>query len=282
MARRQTLSYCAEQVRRLDPDRYYCTLFAPAARREALFALYAFNAEVARARESVSEPALGQIRLQWWREAIAGIYERAPPRHQVVTALAGAVAGGALARHDFDRLIDARERDFDDAPPESLAALEDYAEGTSAALVALALSALGVAGDAPRAAGRHVGIAWALSGLLRAVPFHARSRRLYLPADVMAAEGVDGDDVLALKRPQGLAGVVAAVATVAADHLRAARALGREVPRAALPALLPASLAGADLARLRRARFDVFDAGVAAGGVGRKLRAAANAALGRF
>jgi phytoene synthase len=61
------LSAVAELVRRHDRDRYMTALFAPAARREALFALYAFNYEIARVREAVTQPTLGQIRLQWWR-----------------------------------------------------------------------------------------------------------------------------------------------------------------------------------------------------------------------
>ena len=64
------LSPLGELVRRHDRDRYQTALFAPADRREALFALYAFNYEIARVRESVTQPMLGQIRLQWWREVI--------------------------------------------------------------------------------------------------------------------------------------------------------------------------------------------------------------------
>jgi NADH dehydrogenase [ubiquinone] 1 alpha subcomplex assembly factor 6 len=67
------LSYCAQQLRRLDPDRYLTALFAPDRRREGLFALYAFNLEVARAREAVREPMMGLIRLQWWRDALEEI-----------------------------------------------------------------------------------------------------------------------------------------------------------------------------------------------------------------
>ncbi len=285
MARRQVLSYCGEQVRRLDPDRYLCALFAPVERREALFALYAFNSEIAKVRESVTEPMPGLIRLQWWRDAIDGIYGGSPPRHQVVDALSRAVEDMGLARDEFDRLIDTRERDLEGVPPASLAELEDYADGTSAALAGLALEALGatVAHRAARRAGRHVGIAWALSGLLRAVPFHARARRLYLPADLMAAQGIGEEEVFAMRPTAGLGVVVAAVAKAAEGHLGAARALRGEVPRAALPALLPASLAAGDLARLRRAGYDVFDPGVAAAGsVGRKLRVVAHAALGRY
>src|ERR671936_425398 len=74
------LSPVAALVRRHDRDRFQTALFAPAARREALFALYAFNYEIARVRERVREPILGRIRLEWWRETIAAAYEGGPVR----------------------------------------------------------------------------------------------------------------------------------------------------------------------------------------------------------
>src|SRR6202045_4412867 len=74
-AKTDRLSPVAALVRRHDRDRFQTVLFAPAARREALFALYAFNYEIARVRESVTEPMLGRLRLEWWREIIAAAYE---------------------------------------------------------------------------------------------------------------------------------------------------------------------------------------------------------------
>src|SRR5713101_9720914 len=99
------LSPVAALVRRHDRDRFQTVLFAPAARREALFALYAFNYEIARVRESVSEPMLGQIRLQWWREVVAAAYAGDPPRqHVVAEPLAAVIRDFALTRSHFDRM----------------------------------------------------------------------------------------------------------------------------------------------------------------------------------
>ena len=143
------LSELGRMVRRHDRDRFLTTLFAPAAERQALLALYAFNHEVAKTREVVSEPMLGRIRLQWWRDSLDQIYAGAPARrHEVVGPLAAAIERRALTRGHFDALIDARERDLEDAPPESLATLEAYAESSSAPLVLLALEALGERSDA--------------------------------------------------------------------------------------------------------------------------------------
>ena len=114
-------AYCANEVRRFDNDRYLTALFAPARGRRALMALYAFNLEIARVRESVSEVLLGQVRLQFWRDTIAEIYSARPRRHLVALALADAVRGHDLSRDHFEQLIDARAFDLEDEQPASVA-----------------------------------------------------------------------------------------------------------------------------------------------------------------
>src|SRR3984893_14568079 len=112
-AKADRLSPVAALVRRHDRDRFQTVLFARGARPQALFALYAFNYEIARVRESVTEPMLGQIRLQWWREAIAAAFESGPVRnHPVVEALTGSIRELPMTRDHFDRLINARETDL--------------------------------------------------------------------------------------------------------------------------------------------------------------------------
>ena len=69
-------------------------MLAPAAARPGLFALYAFNLEMARAPWVASEPALAAIRLAWWREALDEIYDGRPPRRHAVVAAAGGGGGG--------------------------------------------------------------------------------------------------------------------------------------------------------------------------------------------
>jgi NADH dehydrogenase [ubiquinone] 1 alpha subcomplex assembly factor 6 len=253
-------------VRRHDRDRFHTVLFAPATVREALFALYTFNYEIARVRESVREAMLGQIRLQWWREAIDAAFSGAVPRrHDVVEAVTVAIRERGLSRAPFDRLIDTRERDLDDAPPATLAALEDYAEGSSAQLALLALETLGAATPEAREAAHHVGIAYALAGLLRAMPFHAGAGRSFIPEDVAASVCLEPHDYAALRGTPPLRQAVAAIAAAAERHLAAARGLRGKVPAAALSALLPARIAHNALRRLERAGFDPFSGAATAG-----------------
>ena len=274
-------TYCADQVRLHDRDRYLTALFAPDSRREALFALYAFNLEISRVRETVSERLIGEMRLQWWQDALDAVYGGGrPPAHPVAEALATAILEYKLDRAFFERLIDARRRDLDDEPPADLPALVGYARDTSAPLVQLALGVLGVSDAGALKAADEVGVAYALAGLLRAVPFHARQKRLYLPRALCETTGLDTKRLFELKPDTALASAVRPVAAEARTYL--ARARNHPAPRAALAALLPAAVADATLRCLERSGFDPFAPRVARGGIGVPLALAWRARRGRF
>ncbi len=266
------MGYIADLVAVEDRDRFLTAQFAPIALRDDVLALYAFNTEVAKIRESVSESLLGAMKLQWWRELIATIYDRGPvlssaealsntplKGNPVVEALSAAIGRYGLTRAYFEALLGARARDLEEDPPTDILELETYAEGTSANLTWLALEVLGVRDEASRTAGRHVGIAWALTGLLRAVLYHARVNRFLLPADLLAKAALDSHDIKERRNAERVAGVVAEIAGVAKAHIAKARTLRSQVDRRALPALLPAVLADGYLAALSRQKFDVFD-----------------------
>src|SRR5262245_57908656 len=118
-------------VRRVDFDRYLSSLFAPAALRRELNVLYAFNHEVAKTAETVSQPIAGQIRLQWWRDRIAELYRGVAVEHPVVEGLSDIITARNLPRDFFDELIDAREHDLEEAPFATVEEFEAYADATS-------------------------------------------------------------------------------------------------------------------------------------------------------
>ncbi len=253
--------YISELVKRDDHDRFLTAVFAPEGPRDGVMALYAFNAEVAKVRESVSENMIGQMKLQWWRDVIAAVYDggTVPQGNPVVQALAETIATYGLSRVHFEALLEARARDMADDSPQDAMELEAYAEGTSARLTLLVLEVLGAREAASMAAGNHVGIAWALTGLLRAVLFHARTNRFLLPQDLMAAENLTSHDLQEQRNAAKIAKVIAQIAQAARAHIEKARAYRKQVDKRALPALLPATLADAYLKGLEKRRFDVFD-----------------------
>ncbi|WP_249296686.1 squalene/phytoene synthase family protein [Acidiphilium multivorum] len=115
----------AAQVRRADPDRFLGAIFAPPQSRRWLFVLYAFNHELARAREVASQPPLALIRLQWWREVVEG----ADRAHPLAVELRAGLAQGIFSDAALTALIDAREAEAEPIPDR--AAFLDYARGTA-------------------------------------------------------------------------------------------------------------------------------------------------------
>ena len=172
-----------EQVRSVDPDRYRAALTAPEDKRAALLTLYAFNLEVARTPWRASEPHLGQIRLQWWVDAVEEIYAGQPPRrHEIVTPLAELIRETAPPKHWLIDLIEARGRDIDPAPMLGRPEFERYISATAGAvtrLAALMLSGEGEGSETDRAAGE-AGYAHGVASLLRAFPALAAFDRLMI------------------------------------------------------------------------------------------------------
>jgi phytoene synthase len=146
------LSYCAEQVRRHDRDRYLCALFAPGAIREAWFVLFAFDYEISSIAAKVSEEMLALIRYAWWREALDEIYSGVPVRaHPVAQELAQVIATYKLPRGPFENVLQAYGGDFESLQNEAL-----QASGTSL----MQLCAI-VAGEEFTSAHAKLGAAWA-------------------------------------------------------------------------------------------------------------------------
>jgi phytoene synthase len=246
---------CEKTVRRHDPDRYLSTLFAPPEQRPYLFALYAFNYEIARVAESVREPMMAEIRLQWWREAVEGAKAGTPRSHNVAVALADTFAASAIPAAPFEALIDARSLDAAAETFADLPALEAYLDASSGGLVRLAARLLGASGEIDALA-RSAGIGLGLTGLLRALPFHAARRKLYLPLDLLVEERLAPQEIFAGRGGERLTAVIHRIAAQARHHLDAAAAFAR--PRGAMAAILAAAPSGAYLKLLTRSNFDPF------------------------
>lgn len=247
-------------LRKSDPDRLYSALFASGDARERLVGLYSFNLEVAATRERVSEPMLGQIRLQWWRDALTEIREGRPRRHPVVEALAGWLGdAGDDGFRLAGELVDAREADLQDAPFETVEQLLAYAEATSSNLIRLALLALDIPDGPAHAAAVPIGRAYALAGLLRAVPFHGAQGRVMLPAGLLARHGImDARQSIGRRDPEKLKSALAELAELAGNDLRSTREI-TGIPSAARPAMMLSGLTRLYLKRLRKAGFDLAD-----------------------
>jgi 15-cis-phytoene synthase len=233
----------AALVRRHDPDRFLTALFAPADRRDALLKLYAFNHELARAREMVSEPPLALIRLQWWREVLAG--ERR--RHEVATPLSEALAAGALQPTLLLPLIEAREAEaYGD-----FATQAEWHSWLLAGAGGLAVAAAAALGAGAPESFRPFGAAYGVAGLLRSSLILAAQGRCLLPHDLLARHNLSPEGFI--HDPGRASGATPAraaldeIVQVGWGLLTEANRVA--VPRSAIAAALPAVLGGRDLRR---------------------------------
>ncbi|MFN4282788.1 MAG: phytoene/squalene synthase family protein [Alphaproteobacteria bacterium] len=281
MAETAALSYSAQQVRASDPDRFLTALFAPAAAREHLFALYAFNLEVARIPELIHEPMMGQIRLQWWRDRLDEIYAGRPrDGAETAQALGRAIAGTDLPQDAFETILTARERDLDPTPPADMAEFQAYAQATAGTLNELAARILGARDAASLAAARDIGTAWAMIGHLRALRFNAGMGRMTLPRATMGQ--TTAADVLKGRAPDALRATAQAIGAEAAALIGVARALRRDIDRRALPALLLAPLADLHLRKLKSRHFNPLGPDLEIARPRKQFAALSAAWLGRY
>jgi len=241
-------AYCAELVRAADRDRYLATLFVPTEHRGALFALYAFDAELTRVREAARASLPGEIRLQWWSEVLGGERDGEAGANPVASALLQTIARYRLDAAVLSDVIEAHGFDLYDEPMQTLAELEGYARRTSSALFALAAKIL--SGAEVKKAAEQVGIVCGIAALLRAFPLHAARGQLYVPVELLARYNVQTSDVYAGRSSPGLNAALAELRNVARNHLAAARQRVLELPQQVLPVFLPVALIGPLLGRL--------------------------------
>jgi phytoene synthase len=233
-----------------DFDRALAASFAPREARPDLLALAAFNVELARIAEQVSEAQLGAIRLQWWREAIARSRRGEAVGHPVADAFGETARRRAFPVEIVAALIDARQFDVADRIMPDWDALETYLKCTAGAMFALGGACLGAQGSALGEAADRVGVAYGLTGLMRALPVHAAAGRVYLPADMLVSLGTSPEAVLAGSASQGLRELLAVLREKARTACEGARRQVEGLERPARAAFLPLRLVDPYLAAL--------------------------------
>ena len=252
-AREAAWQHCLELVRAADKDRFLASLFIADESRPHVLALYAFNIEIARVREMVSDAAIGEIRYQWWRDTLEAIYAREVPGHPVAQGLAWAIEKGDLAKTALGNLIEARAFDLYDDPMPTVNDLEGYLGETSSILIQLcAIVLAGREAEASAQASGLAGVAYGLTGLLRSLPLHRARGQCYIPKELLAKHGLTPAHLLAGRDEAALGMVLQDVRDLARQRLGEARALAARVPHAALPAFLPVALVDGYLRKLDR------------------------------
>jgi 15-cis-phytoene synthase len=253
----QAYAHCDALTRAHDRDRWLAALFAPAEARRHLHALYAFSYEVGRLRDFVRDPTAGEIRLQWWREAIEGERLAEAQASPVAAALLDTITRFRLPVNAFDNMLAARVFDLYDDPMPDVAAFEAYCGETASLLFRLAGLILSGRDNGGADAAGHAGVAYATIGLLRALPIASARGQVYLPMDVLKENGVSREDIIGRRDGANVRAALRAMRDFVRRHLEKAFAAAK--PEGAAAAFLPLALAPLYLKRMERADYRPFE-----------------------
>jgi phytoene synthase len=251
-------AFCADLVRSHDFPRYATTLFVPADRRRALLALYAFNVEVSRVHELVSQPLPGEIRLQWWTDMLAGIGHGDVTGNPVAAELLVAIRMHDLPADRLSKLIDAHVFDLYNDPMPDLAVLESHINDTASTLFTLSAKILGVSSEIVEQAADHGGLAQGVARLIAMLPFAVAQKQMFLPQDMLVTNGGSTAQYYAGTMTPAIRATLDQLIVGAREQLATAEALLSQMPAEARRAFLPLALVKRDLAVMAEPDNDPF------------------------
>jgi phytoene synthase len=223
-----------------------------------MLAIYAFNVEVSRIRDQVSQPLPGQMRLQWWTDLLAGHDHGGIEGNPVASELMWAIRTWRLPLDRLAQLIIEHEFDLYNDPMPSLSALEGYANDTASTLFACCSRILVRPSEAIDHVARHAGLAYGMIDIINQLPQDIARRQLFLPQQFLQQHGSSVEEVyVGRETPQARAAVDQLVAE-ANKHLKTALSLFADVPQEVRPAFLLLALVRRDIRRLERRDYDPF------------------------
>ena len=251
-------AFCADLVRTHDFARYAATLFLPADQRRALLSIYAFNVEVSRVRDQVSQPLPGEMRLQWWTDMLAGAAHGGVEGNPVAAELLLTLNNFRLPVEPLLRLIEEHQFDLYNDPMPSMAALEGYINDTSSALFAFGARVVAPPSEEIDHLARHAGLAQGMAAVIAALPFDAARRQLFVPQQLLESHGSGAEQVFSSKQVPQVRAAIDQLVGEANVHMKTALSLLKSVLREVRPLFLPLALVRRDLERMSRADHDPF------------------------
>ena len=255
---KDSAAFCADLVRTHDFARYASTLFVPAIQRRALLSVYAFNVEISRVREQVSQPLPGEIRMQWWTDMLEGAGHGEVEGNPVAAELLQVIRNFRLPVAPLSRLIEEHQFDLYNDPMPSMAALEGYVTDTSSALLSLGARIAAPPSEAIDHLARHAGLAQGMAQVIAALPHDASRRQLFVPLQLLQQHGSGLEEVFSGRQTPGARAAIDQLVGEARSHLKTAFELLFAVPPQVRPVFLPLALVRRDLQRMSRADVDPF------------------------
>ena len=193
--------YCRNQAAPRGSSFYYSILFLPADKRRALTALFAFYREIEESAKECSDPALGQIKLNWWRQELATAFS-GRALHPVTQALLPAATRFDLPQELLLQLIDGVEGGLLKNRHTDFRSLQDFCSRTSGHAEQLAARILGLNDPDALQHAQELGLAFGLTYVILNVRDDARRNRILLPQDELERFGVTAADIFNLRETE--------------------------------------------------------------------------------
>ena len=260
---KKNYKYCVKLVSRYDRSRYLSGCLANKNHRLQLFSLYAFDIEISQIRHKVNDPLPGEVRLQWWRDALAGTQHGVVENHPIASALISTINTCKLPVEPFHNLLEARTFDVYNDPMPTMHDLEGYLGETSSIVFQLATLILtnNANHNLAEACG-HAGVAYGLTDILRLLPIHCKRRQLYIPMDLIKKYHVSESDIFNFVDLEELAKILAEMRNHVRLHLKKFESNLLQIPLDAFPAFLPMCLVEPYLEKMEISQYQPYSSNV--------------------
>ncbi|XP_076293534.1 NADH dehydrogenase (ubiquinone) complex I, assembly factor 6 homolog sicily isoform X2 [Lasioglossum baleicum] len=212
-----------------DYENFLCTLALVPAVRSAVFAIRAFNVEVAQVQDHIHDHKIGEMRLKFWSNALNSTFKGKPPRSPVLLELARILENHSLSIEHFRRLIDVRLEHLRNHTFLDMRALEKYAECSTSSIYYLILEAHSTHSVTAEHAVTHLGKGHGIINIIRSVPHNAKNRVNMLPQDILMKHGVSTEAIFQGEVSQDLKNAIYDIVFFGTQHLNMAMSMTREI-----------------------------------------------------
>ena len=253
----ENYSYCETLLKERDRPAWLATLFAPAEHRPALHALGAFVLDVRSIPDKVREPLAGELRMQWWTDALEGQTRGDVSGHPIAAALTDTLRRYQVSPVPLTGFLDVERDALYDETVETLGEFDTRADRAQGALIAARAEML--AGPVKAKTERAAALAGRIMAVLDAFAGLTLNRQQALvPLELLRKHRI-GVAELRLRKPNPAVSRALADLRGHAEHsLEQLRALRSEIDPEAGPAFLTTSVAAALLQRSKKPGFQPF------------------------
>ncbi|MBF0453281.1 MAG: presqualene diphosphate synthase HpnD [Magnetococcales bacterium] len=258
-------AYCRDRTLKANSSFYYPIRLLSPPRRAAMYALYAFCREVDDTVDEGGDPEQARERLNHWRDDLNRAFARTNPEHPVCQELAQAIQLFKLPTQPFHDIIDGMEMDLDQPTFKDQEALSDYCHKVAVAVGLITLPIF--CRERPISPAQqakwdqfafHLGMAFQLTNILRDIKEDGERGRVYIPQNLLLANGLKTEDILAGRWSEPLGRALTELGALAETHFQAGEGLiqDKKERKCLFPALVMSAIYHRYLTLLKARKFD--------------------------